>query len=151
MNKEKNLSLLNSLIEINCERIAGYHLAISESNEPEIKELFYELAETSELCRSELTQEILQLGSLPRTGILVTGKFHKLKRDLKKELVDDTISVLNSCKRAEDIIVNRYKQALRNNLDHMTAEQQNMLNMHYALLRHDRSKITSLVEPALVA
>src|SRR4051812_43737081 len=150
MNKEKNLTLLNALLEINCERIEGYKLVMKEGGDHDLNQLLLELIETSELCRSELMQEIINQESSPRKGILITGKFLRLQMDLGQDLIRNKNTILNICKNADDIIVNRYKQALRNNLDHMTAEQQNMLNMHYAFLKHDREKLISRLTRAMV-
>ena len=54
MNKEKSIDVINSLIEINNDRIEGYETASKETQEADLKSVFSQFAKTSEKCKLEL-------------------------------------------------------------------------------------------------
>ena len=75
MSNEKTIDVLNSLIEINNDRIEGYETASKETEEDDLQELFSRMMKTSTKCKQELTQEVERLGGTPIEGTRITGKF----------------------------------------------------------------------------
>ena len=55
MNNEKKIDALNSLIEINNDRISGYETATKEAKEADLKMLFSQHQNTSIKNKTELT------------------------------------------------------------------------------------------------
>ena len=148
MKKEKNIALLYSLIKINNDRIEGYKAALKEIDEPELQRLLLKLIDTSRSCKLDLVEQIVEMGGNAKVTDKTHRNFFSSWMGLKMALGGrNGQAILNACKYGEDITVNRYKQALRNNLDHITAEQQNILNQHYTLILTDRKKILELREP----
>lgn len=60
--------MLNTLIEINNDRIEGYETASKETDETDLKTLFAQLAQTSHECKDELVDEVEALGGTPEEG-----------------------------------------------------------------------------------
>ncbi|MFV5690363.1 DUF2383 domain-containing protein [Flavobacterium sp. ZT3R25] len=62
MDQEKSIDVLNTLIEINNDRIEGYKTALEETEESDLKALFSQLMKTSQNCKMELVSEVQKLG-----------------------------------------------------------------------------------------
>ena len=58
MDNEKTVDVLNTLIEINNDRIEGYETATKETQEDDLKKLFASMIATSTQCLDELTEEV---------------------------------------------------------------------------------------------
>lgn len=145
MEKEKTIEVLNTLITINNDRIQGYDTAAKETEEEELKSLFAQFAQTSQKCKIELVNEVIKLGGKPAEGTLTAGKFFRVWMDVKTALTGkDRKAILNSCEYGEDIAVDTYYKALRNNLSDISAEQQTMLNAQHALIKADHDKVKAM-------
>lgn len=62
MEHEQTLEALNKLVQINNERIEGYHTALKETDENDLKNLFTLFAQTSEKNKADLSAEIRRSG-----------------------------------------------------------------------------------------
>ena len=78
MKNEKTIDVLNTIIEINNDRIEGYETALKETEEAEFKSLFAQFAYTSQKCNSQLIDEVQKLGGTPAEGTKVSGKFYAI-------------------------------------------------------------------------
>ena len=145
MNNEKSIEVLNTLIEINNDRIAGYETASSETEELDLKALFSGLQYTSQSCKAELVSEVIKLGGTPIKGTKATGKLFRIWMDIKAAMTGkDRKTILNSCEFGEDMAVDTYRKALRDNLEDITPEQQEMLNAQFLLIKAGHDKVKSL-------
>lgn len=145
MDKEKSIDVLNTLIEINNDRIEGYETASEETEESDLKALFSELMKTSQKCKTELVNEVLNLGGTPIEGTRTTGKFFRVWMDVKAALTGkDRKAILNSCEFGEDVAVATYVKVLKNDTEDITSEQQDLLKAQYALIKADHDKVKSL-------
>ena len=145
MKTEKTIEALNTLVEINNDRIEGYETALKETKEADLKVLFTRLMETSQKCKTELVNEVQKLGGTPTEGTKITGKFFRVWMDVKAALsTNDRKTVLNSCEYGEDVAVATYNKVLRNHMEDISAEQQDMLNAQHLLIKADHDKIKSL-------
>jgi uncharacterized protein (TIGR02284 family) len=145
MNKENSIEVLNTLIEINNDRIAGYETASNETEETDLKALFSELKQTSETCNTELISEVIKLGGIPTEGTKTTGKLYRVWMDVKSALTGkDRKAILDSCEFGEDMAVETYQKALRDHLTDITVEQQAMLNAQFAEIKADHNKVKAL-------
>ncbi|MEO8147537.1 MAG: PA2169 family four-helix-bundle protein [Bacteroidia bacterium] len=115
-NDEKTVSLLNSLIEINNDRIEGYDKANSEVENHELKALFARLADESRQHRSELISEVVNNGGAPTEGNTLAGKFFRAWMDIKTALTNhDMKAVIRLCEFGEDAALEVYDNVLNDN------------------------------------
>jgi uncharacterized protein (TIGR02284 family) len=146
MEKEKTIEILNTLITINNDRIKGYETASKETQEQDLKNLFVQFTATSQKCKEELITEVKKLGGDLSEGKIISGKFLCLWMDLIKAalLCTDRKVILKSCEYVEEITVDTYFKALRNNMKDITAEQQIMINGQHILIKDDYNNIKSM-------
>lgn len=107
--------VLNDLIRINNDRIAGYKNAAEEASagDVDLKAIFYRMADESRQYISELTREVLKLGGEPATGTTTSGKIYRAWMDVKATFTgSDREAVLTSCEFGEDAAQKAYQEAL---------------------------------------
>jgi uncharacterized protein (TIGR02284 family) len=110
---DKLISQLNSLVEINNDRIKGYERAIEETTDAELSVLFNDLASHSKTFRSELKQEIISLGGEPTEGTRTSGKIFRAWMDIKAALTGkNRKDILRSCEFGEDAALEAYQDVL---------------------------------------
>lgn len=142
MEKEKTIDVLNTLITINNDRVEGYETATKETEEHDLKTLFAELSATSKKCITELNTEVHRLGGKPAEGTLTSGKFFRVWMDVKAALTGkDRKAILNSCEYGEDVAKDTYENALKNDAEYLSAEQQTMIKAQHSLLVADHDKV----------
>ncbi len=145
MDNEKTVDVLNTLIEINNDRIEGYETASKETDEEDLKRLFSHMIETSTTCRQELTEEVERLGGTPIEGTKITGKFFRAWMDVKAALTGkDYKAILNSCEYGEDVAVDTYDTALKNDEEHLGLEQRTMIVEQRERIKADHDAIKEL-------
>ncbi|MFV5692153.1 ferritin-like domain-containing protein [Flavobacterium sp. LT1R49] len=145
MDKEKSIDVLNTLIEINNDRIEGYETASEETEEQDLKTLFSQLMKTSQKCKMELVNEVRELGGKPVEGTRTTGKFFRVWMDVKAALTGkDRKAILSSCEFGEDVAVSTYTKILKNDIEDITPEQQDLLKAQYTLIKADHDKVKDL-------
>jgi uncharacterized protein (TIGR02284 family) len=150
MKNEKTIDVLNTLIQINNDRIEGYETASKETEEQDLKTFFAELTETSQHCKQMLANEVAQLGGIPTEATKTTGKFFRVWMDVKAALTGkDRKAILNSCEYGEDVAVDTYEKALKDDVNDLTLEQQNIIKAQYDLIKADHDKV-KLMRDALV-
>lgn len=142
MENEKTIEVLNTLIQINNDRIEGYESAAKETEERDLKSFFSELSKTSQQCIQELIEEVNKLGGSPTDGTKTTGKFFRVWMDVKAALSgNDRKAILNSCEYGEDVAKDTYENALKDDSDHLTTEQKTMIKAQHGLLTTDHDKV----------
>ncbi len=145
MNNEQSIDVLNALVVINNDRIEGYRRAIKESEESDLKTLFTQFENTSHKCKGELVQEVQRLGGEATEGTKTTGKIYRAWMDVKATLTGhDRKAILNSCEYGEDVAVEAYEDALNNETENISSEQQVMLRRHLQSIRADHDKVKGL-------
>jgi uncharacterized protein (TIGR02284 family) len=145
MENQKTIDALNTLIEINNDRIEGYETASKETDEAELKSLFAQLAQTSHECKGELAAEVHALGGTPEEGTKVSGKFFRAWMDVKAALTGkDRKAILDSCEYGEDHAVDTYKEVLEDEAHVLTSDQIAMVEEQYTLIKADHDTVKSL-------
>jgi uncharacterized protein (TIGR02284 family) len=145
MENEKTIEVLNTLITINNDRIEGYEKASDETEEQDLKSLFASLSATSQKCVTELSAEVNSLGGEPAEGTMVSGKFFRVWMDVKAALTGkDRQGILNACEYGEDMALKTYKNALEDDLESLTADQQGMIRAQHTLLAADHDQVKAL-------
>ncbi|MGV3547619.1 MAG: ferritin-like domain-containing protein, partial [Pedobacter sp.] len=107
--------VLNELIEINNDRIAGFEKAIADINDENIdlKTLFQEYATQSRKFSQELTALVASRAGEAETGNSIAGTLHRAWIDVKALFGgSDRESILSEAERGEDAIKKAYKTAL---------------------------------------
>lgn len=145
MNIDKSIEVLNTLVEINNNRIEGYKIASKETEKYGLKNMFFEFQQTSQKCKSELVKEIKKLGGIPVESIKIKGFLFKFWIDLKASFIcKDCKDIITSCETHEHRIEQRYNNVLIHNLENLNCEQQIMLRKQYLLINIDNNKIRVL-------
>ncbi|TDD75462.1 ferritin-like domain-containing protein [Flavobacterium caseinilyticum] len=144
MNTEKSIDILNSLIQINNDRIEGYETASKEADETDLKTLFSHFTETSLKCKAELVAEVKRLGGKPTEGTTTSGKLYRVWMDLKSAVTgSDRKAIINSCEYGEEAALETYKDAVSNSED-LSSEQLMMIKEQHAAIQANYQKIKNL-------
>jgi uncharacterized protein (TIGR02284 family) len=119
---DKSIEVLNDLIEINNDRVAGFEKAAKDLEEPnmDLKATFEKLASESRENSAALTNAVNQNGGEAETGSSTSGSIHRAWIDVKATFGgNDRKSILEECERGEDAIKKAYASALQsdNNLN----------------------------------
>jgi uncharacterized protein (TIGR02284 family) len=112
---EKSIEVLNDLIEINNDRVAGFEKATADIKDEnvDLKELFLGYAAQSRRFSQELNQLVARGGGDAETGTSASGSVHRAWIDVKSIFgADDREGILNEAERGEDAIKKAYKDAL---------------------------------------
>ncbi len=112
---EKTIDVLQDLIEINNDRVAGFEKVLADINDENIdlKALFQEYAAQSRKFSQELTAVTAVRGGEPETGNSVAGTLHRAWIDVKALFGgSDRESILNEAERGEDAIKKAYETAV---------------------------------------
>jgi len=146
MDKDKSIDVLNMLIEINNDRIEGYETASKETEENELKTLFAGFIATSQKCKQEIVQQVLNLGGTPEEGTRITGKFFRVWMDVKAALTNkDRKAILDSCEYGEDVAVKTYEKALSDSGD-VSSITYELIESQHILISNDHNRINLLLE-----
>lgn len=111
----KTTSVLNELIEINNDRVAGFEKAIADIKDEnvDLKELFQRYAAQSRENSQELAGLVGAGGDDVETGTSVAGSLHRAWIDVKAIFGGGTReSILSEAERGEDAIKKAYRDAL---------------------------------------
>lgn len=111
---ERN-AVLNDLIEINNDRIAGFEKALADIKDENIdlKTIFQSYATQSRKFSQELTAAVAKTGDDPETDTSFSGSLHRAWIDVKSLFGgNDRESILAEAERGEDSIKKAYETAL---------------------------------------
>jgi uncharacterized protein (TIGR02284 family) len=146
---EKLISLLNNLVEINNDRIAGYETAAKETDDFSLKSLFNAFASESRSFRAELSGEVSLLGGKPIEGTRNTGKLYRAWMDIKAALTaKDRKGILNSCEFGEDVALGTYREELKSDtpiptrIQELIIRQKQKLEQSHARLKGLRDSVS---------
>lgn len=109
----KNVEILNDLVKINHDRVAGYDKAALQTTDDDLRSLFKEFSNQSTQYANELTRFVRAEGDEPSEGTTVSGKIYRAWMDVKASFGgDDRKGLLSSCEFGEDAAQKAYKSAL---------------------------------------
>ncbi|WP_300601254.1 PA2169 family four-helix-bundle protein [Niabella sp.] len=117
MNYQDHSMLLNDLIRINNDRIAGYEKVSNELREgydTDLKILFGKMITNSYDYNTDLSKMVSFLGGEPATGTTGSGKLYRLWLDVKAvfTVTSDRKTALEDCEQIEDAVQSAYDDAL---------------------------------------
>ncbi|MCD2421570.1 PA2169 family four-helix-bundle protein [Niabella pedocola] len=117
MNYQDHSMLLNDLIRINNDRIAGYEKVSNELREGydnDLKLLFSKMIINSNDLNADLSKMVSFLGGEPASGTTGAGKLYRLWLDVKAifTVTADRKTALEDCEQIEDAVQQAYNDAL---------------------------------------
>jgi len=143
------IDVLNDLIRINRDRIAGYEKAVEnlDTNDATLKTLFYQLSAESEKLKEELSSQIRSLGGEPAEDSTVSGKIYRAWMDIKDTFTgNDAKAALESCEYGEDAAQKAYATALDDSKEFpldiqvIIRNQKDLLRLSHDLIRNKRDE-----------
>lgn len=140
-----NAEVLNDLIQINNDRIAGYEKAIEElkSEDADLKSLFVRMIGESHKLKMALATEVQALGEDADEGTTNSGKIYRAWMDVKAAFTGhDRKTVLNNCEFGEDAAQKAYKMALAE--EDLSADLRSLITEQKSQLRISHDEIKAL-------
>ncbi|ALW86405.1 hypothetical protein AUC43_15720 [Hymenobacter sedentarius] len=114
MEAKATQALLNELVETLKDGQKGYADAMTDVEDPKLKETFKKYAAQRAGYITEIEDQMFKLDLKPDESSSVTGTVHRAWIDLKSALTSkDNKAVLNECERGEDYAVKAYQTALK--------------------------------------
>lgn len=134
--------VLNDLIEINNDRIAGYEKAAALTHEEDLLRTFNSMGDQSRGFVKALDETVKSAGGQAATGTTLRGKVYRTWMDIKSSFGgDDRKSILESCEYGEDAAKEAYKEALQ---EEFPSEIETLVKQQYDLLVQSHDKIHML-------
>jgi uncharacterized protein (TIGR02284 family) len=137
---EKTTDVLNDLVKINNDRVAGFENASEnlENDSEGLRPVFNKLAGESRDYAAELSAKAREFNGEAEEGTSVSGTLHRAWIDVKATFTGhDLESILNECERGEDAIKSAYKSALEDSgelpfevVEMITRQQQGIIEGH---------------------
>ena len=111
---EKNISVLNDLIEVSRDGQQGFLKAAEDAQNPELKSLFSSRATEIATAVSELQAQVAALGGKPEEHGSVTGALHRGWVSLRTAVADRSdLAILEETEKGEDVAKKKYADALQ--------------------------------------
>lgn len=149
---EKTSEVLNDLITINNDRIAGYEKAEKELKDKDIdlKTLFGQMIAESRSYVTDLSKYVAASGDEPSDKTMLSGKIYRAWMDVKATFSGkDRKAILASCEFGEDAAQKAYDSALSSDADLPTEVRQLIMDQKTSLKKsHDRIKALRDKQPA---
>jgi uncharacterized protein (TIGR02284 family) len=143
--KPDQVDILNQLIQVNLDRIAGYETASKEVKEVYLKKLFIQFANSSRTYKTELELEVAMLSGKPVAGTKNALKIYQVWMNVKSMVSNHDIeTILQSCKYGENITENIYLRVITENQIDLEKPQMDLVITQQKLLNADLKRITSL-------
>lgn len=144
-NNQNVAEVLNDLIQINNDRIAGYERAIKElkDEDADLRDLFIVFIDQSRKLRNALGTEVTAMGADMDEGTTASGKIYRAWMDVKALFTGhDRQTVLNNCEFGEDAAQKAYKSALET--EGLPAYLTSLINQQKAELRQAHDEVKAL-------
>ena len=141
---EKTAEVLNDLITINNDRIAGYEKAEKESSkdDADLKLLFSQMGAESRSYVTDLSKYVTASGDEPTDKTMLSGKIYRAWMDVKATFSGkDRRAILASCEFGEDTAQKAYDSALSSDAELPSEVRQLIMDQKISLKKsHDRIK-----------
>jgi len=127
MANENLVEVLNDLIKINNDRIAGYERAINESKDLDVdlKAMFEGMIRESQGYKTDLSNAIGKAGGDTDQGTTLSGKVYRAWMDVKATFTGSSRqAILENCEFGEDAWRRAYESALSSDAEMDAAVRQ---------------------------
>ena len=115
METKETIEILQDLVQINNDRIAGYERAIKElkDEDEDLKILFAGMIDESREAKLALAEEVQVMGADVDEGTTASGKIYRAWMDVKAVFTGESRkSVLENCHQGEHAALKAYNTAL---------------------------------------
>ncbi len=148
LNSNKQVEILNDLVQINNDRIAGYEKAIDgledEVNQ-DLKQLFAHMINNSKDYNEALEKQIGLFNGELALGTSGAGKLYRAWMDLKALVTGgDRLAVLGSCITGEETAIRAYEEALGD--EELAPELRQLLATQLSALQQSFREVSALKE-----
>lgn len=117
MDKDKVISTLNSLIKTSKDGEEGFSTSAENASDPDLKSVFSERARRCSVGARELREQVQRLGGDPSDSGSASGAMHRAWTNVKSSVTGkDDKAILNEAERGEDVAVESYEKALKEDL-----------------------------------
>jgi uncharacterized protein (TIGR02284 family) len=141
---EKTIDIINDLIKINNDRVAGFEKAAQDLKEDnlDLRPLFEKLAGESRNNTEELMRYANQYGADTEDDTSTAGALHRAWIEIRAAFSgNDTVSILGECERGEDAIKKAYVSALEDSDEISYAVQETIRRQQQGIIEsHDLIK-----------
>ena len=140
-----NPEILNDLIQINNDRVAGFEKAIEElqPEDSDLKALFVRMVGESHKHKLALASAVQGTGTELETGTTTSGKIYRAWMDVKAVFTGhDRKTILNNCEAGEDAAQRAYKMALQE--EGLSADTRDLIAQQKEELRVSHDQIKAL-------
>lgn len=140
---ETTIEVLNDLIKINNDRIAGYERAISEAKDMDVdlKATFESMIRESQHYKTELVNKTKELDGNVEEGTTTSGKIYRAWMDVKATFSgNDRKAILESCEFGEDAAQRAYEAALSSD-EEMSADVRELISEQQQSLKNSHDLI----------
>lgn len=142
---DKIIVQLNSLVEINNDRIQGYERAIAETNDEDLIYLFTNMAAHSKGYKIDLSREIISMGGEATEGTKNSGKIFRAWMDIKAALTGkNRREILGSCEFGEDAALDTYKTILADEDNVLTDDLLKLIQLQKQEIQVDHDRVKAL-------
>ena len=134
----KMVEVLNDLIKIHNDRIAGYKYALNQSTEIEsgLYNAFEEIISDTKYYIDQISEKIKELNGNPLKGSTILGKIYQAWVALKVTFPGSTQkAIISACLYNEEIALHAYNAALSSNLNMPAQVRQLIENQEHELRR----------------
>ena len=149
---EKTAEVLNDLVTINNDRIAGYEKTEKEldDKDADLKTLFRQMGAESRSYVTDLSKYVAAFGDKPSGKTMLSGKIYRAWMDVKATFSGkDRKAILASCEFGEDAAQKAYDSALSSDADLSTDVRQLIMDQKTSLKKsHDKIKALRDRQPA---
>jgi uncharacterized protein (TIGR02284 family) len=139
------VEVLNDLIQINNDRVAGYQRAVKElkPDDQDLKSLFDDMIIESQQIKSDLVNEVQVLKGEAEKGTTEMGKIYRGWMSIKAIFTGEgRHAILSNCEFGEDAAQKAYKQALET--DKLPAFLRELLTRQQQVLKASHDEIRDL-------
>lgn len=141
----ETIEVLNDLVAINNDRIAGYERALKElsAEDNDLRSLFADMVRESMEIRNTLATEVQVSGGEVETGTTNSGKIYRAWMDVKAAFTGNSRhAVLANCEMGEDAAQRAYDSAL--SVEELPDYIRQILTGQQQTLRSSHNKIKML-------
>lgn len=132
-NQEQLIEVLDDLVKINNDRIAGYERAIKEAKDLDVdlKAVFEGMIRETQQYKEELMGKVTALGGEASTDTTLSGKIYRAWMDVKATFTgSDRRTILENCEFGEDAWRRAYEAALASDAE-MDADTRQLITEQY--------------------
>lgn len=147
--QQETAGILNDLIAIHNDRIAGYQTALKElkAEDADLERLFTGMISESQDIRETLAAEVRAAGGEIETGTTTSGKIYRAWMDVRAAFTgNDRKTVLANCEAGEDAAQNAYRMALKE--EGIPSYLQGVLTSQMQSLRASHDEVKALRDAA---